>query len=48
MNLLEYKNLIDGKPMHIATINIANNPNKKIIPIIIPLPPKLYSIIAVI
>lgn len=27
MNLLEYKNLIDGKPMHIATINIANNPN---------------------
>lgn len=27
MNLFEYKNLIDGKPMHIATVNISNNPN---------------------
>lgn len=27
MNLLDYKELIDGKPMHIATINSENNPN---------------------
>ena len=27
MNLFEYKELIDGKPMHIATINSDNNPN---------------------
>lgn len=27
MNLFEYKELIDGKPMHIATVNIENNPN---------------------
>lgn len=27
MNLLEYKDLIDGKPMHIATVNNDNNPN---------------------
>lgn len=27
MNLLDYKELIDGKPMHIATINSDNNPN---------------------
>lgn len=27
MNLLDYKNLIDEKPMHIATINSENNPN---------------------
>lgn len=27
MNLFEYKNLIDGKPMHIASVNSDNNPN---------------------
>ena len=27
MNLFDYKDLIDGKPMHIATINADNNPN---------------------
>lgn len=27
MNLLNYKNLIDGNPMHIATVNSNNNPN---------------------
>lgn len=27
LNLLNYKNLIDGKPMHIATVNAQNNPN---------------------
>lgn len=27
MNLFEYKNLIDGKPMHIATVNKENKPN---------------------
>ncbi len=27
MNLLDYKNLIDGKPIHIATVNSDNNPN---------------------
>lgn len=27
MNLFEYKDLIDGKPMHIATVNKNNNPN---------------------
>lgn len=27
MNLFDYKDLIDGKPMHIATINSDNNPN---------------------
>ncbi len=27
MNLFEYKDLIDGKPMHIATVNKENNPN---------------------
>lgn len=27
MNLFQYKNLIDGKPMHIATVNEYNNPN---------------------
>lgn len=27
MNLLEFKELIDGKPMHIATVNKENNPN---------------------
>ncbi len=27
MNLFEYKNLIDGKPMHISTVNKENNPN---------------------
>lgn len=27
MNLFEYKDLIDGKPMHIATVNKSNNPN---------------------
>lgn len=27
MNLFDYKDLIDGKPMHIATINNENNPN---------------------
>lgn len=27
MNLLDYKELIDGNPMHIATVNKENNPN---------------------
>lgn len=27
MNLFEHKELIDGKPMHIATVNKDNNPN---------------------
>lgn len=27
MNLYDYKDLIDGKPMHIATVNSDNNPN---------------------
>ena len=27
MNLLEYKKLIDKQPIHIATVNKANNPN---------------------
>lgn len=27
MNLFDYKDLIDGKPMHIATVNSNNNPN---------------------
>lgn len=27
MNLFDYKDLIDGKPMHIATVNSDNNPN---------------------
>ena len=27
MNLFDYKDLIDGKPIHIATINSDNNPN---------------------
>lgn len=27
MNLFGYKDLIDGKPMHIATVNKDNNPN---------------------
>lgn len=27
MNLLNYKELIDGNPMHIATVNKENNPN---------------------
>ncbi len=27
MDLFEYKHLIDGKPMHIATVNKDNNPN---------------------
>ena len=27
MNLFEYKDLIDGKPMHIATVNKDNTPN---------------------
>lgn len=27
MNLYDYKELIDGKPMHIATVNKQNNPN---------------------
>lgn len=27
MNLFDYKDLIDGKPMHIATVNKDNNPN---------------------
>lgn len=31
MNLLEYKELIDGKPMHIATVNKDNNPNLAVV-----------------
>ena len=27
MNLFDYKDLIDGKPIHIATVNKDNNPN---------------------
>ena len=27
MNLFEYKDLIDDKPMHIATVRVDNNPN---------------------
>lgn len=27
MDLLRFKNLIDGNPMHIATVNSQNNPN---------------------
>lgn len=27
MNLFDFKDLIDGKPMHIATVNKENNPN---------------------
>lgn len=27
MNLLKYKEIIDGKPTHIATVNKDNNPN---------------------
>lgn len=27
MNLFEFKELIDGKPMHIASVNKENNPN---------------------
>lgn len=27
MNLFQYENLINGKPMHIATVNSNNNPN---------------------
>ena len=27
MNLFEYENLINGKPIHIATVNSKNNPN---------------------
>lgn len=27
MNLFDFKNLIDGKPIHIATVNCENNPN---------------------
>ena len=27
MKLLDYKELIDGKPIHIATVNKENNPN---------------------
>lgn len=27
MNMLDYKELIDGKPIHIATVNSDNNPN---------------------
>lgn len=27
MNLFNYKDLIDGKPIHIATVNSSNNPN---------------------
>ncbi len=27
MNLFEYNDLINGKPMHIATVNSENNPN---------------------
>lgn len=27
MNLLDYKDLIDNKPIHIATVNSENNPN---------------------
>lgn len=27
MNLFDYKDLIEGKPMHIATINAENSPN---------------------
>ncbi len=27
MNLFKYKELIDGKPIHIATVNKENNPN---------------------
>lgn len=27
MNLFDYKGLIDGKPIHIATVNSSNNPN---------------------
>lgn len=27
MDLFEYKDLIDDKPMHIATVNKDNNPN---------------------
>lgn len=27
MNLFEYQDLINGKPMHIATVNKQNNPN---------------------
>ncbi len=27
MNLFDYKDLIDGKPIHIATVNKENNPN---------------------
>ena len=27
MNLFDYKDLINGKPMHIATVNKNNNPN---------------------
>lgn len=27
MNLFVYKNLIEGKPIHIATVNSNNNPN---------------------
>ena len=27
MNLFEFKGLIDGKPMHIASVNKENNPN---------------------
>ena len=31
MNLFDYKELIDGKPMHIATINSLNNPNLSVV-----------------
>ena len=27
MNLKDYKNIIDHKPIHIATVNKDNNPN---------------------
>lgn len=27
MHLFDYKNLIDGKPIHIAAVNSSNNPN---------------------
>ena len=27
MNLFDYRDLIDGKPIHIATVNSKNNPN---------------------
>lgn len=27
MNLFDYKELIDGRPIHIATVNNSNNPN---------------------